>query len=154
MDSNHTLRIETPPDIAQGVNGEPAYVVFKSRFKNKYQMAFSEVNRISGRLDEVIKQIKAGDKSPETEAEGLRLAAQTEQAIDEVWETFSTLVLDWNWLDSETGEPLPRPNGNQDVFRRDIDDEQTRWIREKIQNIQKYRVTEGNAPSGNDSSPG
>lgn len=154
MDSNHTLKIETPPDIAQGVNGEPAYIIVKTRFKNKYQMAFSEVNQLSTRLNQIVKQIKGGDTSPETEAEGLRLTSQVEAAIEAIWETFATLVLDWNWLDPETGAPLPKPNGNLDAFKREIDDEQTSWIRDKIQNIQRYRATEGNAPSGNGSSPG
>lgn len=150
MDSNHTLRIDTPPEVAQGANGEPAYVIFKTRYKGKYQKAFTRV----GQLNSEVKQLKTDNMSEAEQDEALILIDQLNHSIEAVYAAFAHIVLDWNWLDEETGAPLPKPNENPAVFSDELFDEQVAWIREHINKLTRYRATEGNAPSGNDSSPG
>lgn len=49
----------------------------------------------------------------------LRQAQQPDadaEALDSLaTELFAEVVLDWNWVDEE-GKPLPKPNGNPEVF--------------------------------------
>lgn len=148
----HILKIDTPPEIATGPSDAPGFVILKTRFKNRYALAFNEVIRAANRVNEAIGKIQAGDNT--FEAKALELAAEADQATEFVWETYAALVLDWNWIDDETGEPLPKPAGNVEVFKRQLYPEQTQWIRDRIQTLQKYRGTEGNAMSGNGSTPG
>jgi hypothetical protein len=65
---------------------------------------------------------------------------------DRVYEIYALMVVAWNWLDEETGQPLPPPTAQ--VIEDELDQVQTAYIREKIREVQKYRVTEGNANSG------
>lgn len=145
-DNEHTKRIDTPPEIATGPNGAPGWVVLKTRFKNKYANAFGQVFRFRQRLNDAI---DAGDTDNAKE-----LGAQALAASEFAWTTYAYLVLDWNWIDIETGEPLPKPSGNNAVFREELYPFQTSWIAEQIQEIDQYRATEGNEQSGDGSKLG
>lgn len=58
-------------------------------------------------------------------------------------EFYEYLVLDWNWIDGDTGKPLPKPN-DPEVFKALYED-QLEWIQDHVNDLKRYRVTEGNA---------
>lgn len=152
MIDDHTQRIDAS-EVAKGIADEPAYILLKTRFKNKHRLAFSEAIRLSAEVNKIdLKQISQAGEAEQGRV--LEIAERAHQAIEKVYVTYATLVIDWNWLDEETDQPLPKPNGNPDVFKEELYEEQITWIREQIQNVYKYRVTEGNARSGDGSLPG
>jgi len=144
--NNHIKRIDTPADIAQSANGETAYVVIKTRIKNKHALAFSRL----GTLASMISSLSEDDTGPET----MRLIGELDKAIERTYKTYAALVTDWNWVDDETGEPLPKPHDNPDIFKEELYPWQTEWIRQQVQSLIRYRSTEGNVSSGNASQIG
>lgn len=140
---NHIARIETPANIVQGTNGEPAYILLRTRFKNKHLLAFNKALRLNAEISKF--DLNHLDEAGQKQV--LQIAEALNQAVEDVFSTYATLVIDWNWLDDETGQPLPKPLGHPEVFKAELYEEQVSWIREQIQNVQRYRATEGNAPS-------
>lgn len=141
--SKNTRRIDTPADIATGAGGEPAWVEFKVRVKGKYLRALNQAER----LGLAVARIDEAAVSPANIGDVTALAERAFEAFDKVYGVYAAVVVAWNWLDSETGEPLPPPDDPL-VFQDELDQVQIGWIRRQIDNLIKYRATEGNGTSG------
>lgn len=141
----HVKRFEVPEEVARSVNGQPAWVDIKTRIKGKHVRALQEA--IS-----TLTEIASINTDNLTEAQTVKLVQKAQEATynaNRIFEIFATMVIDWNWLDEETGQPLPKPTAQ--VIEDELDQIQTVYIRDRIREIQKYRVTEGNASSGSPS---
>jgi hypothetical protein len=141
----YITKIETPAHIAQSGNGVPAYVMLKTRFKNKHLFVFSRAGELAAEMQG--RNVSDDMSEAETEA-ALQIAGKLNQTLSDIFNTYATLIVDWNWIDDETGQPLPKPKDNPGVFKNELYQEQTDWLREQIQNAAKYRATEGNARAG------
>lgn len=145
VDQNHTRKIEVPTEIAEGVNGEPAFVVMRTRAKNKHFRAFNDLGKITAQLNALILDLQknpAGSEELLSEAE--RLQTEAERLTGAVYEAYVYLVADWNWLDFETGEPLAKPD-SRGVIEDELTPQQIAWLREQVDELRRYRATEGNA---------
>ncbi len=138
----HVKRFEVPEEVAVGIDGEAAWVEIKTRIKGKHIKAMQETLSSLAEIANI-------NTDNLTEAEAEKLVTKANEAMasaDRVYEVYAALVMAWNWLDEETGEPLPQPTAQ--VIEDELDQIQTAYIREKIRKIQRYRVTEGNGSSG------
>lgn len=143
MNEQFLRRIETPPDVATGTGGEPGLVVIKTRLKGKYTSAFNEAGQLAAELA----AIDTAAMTPAIEAKAIEMAGRLGELTDRIYEAYSNLVVAWNWVDFDSGQPLPPPD-NAAVFRDELDNIQMGWLREQIQGVLKYRSTEGNGRSG------
>lgn len=141
----YITKIEVPAHIAQSGNGVAAYVMLRTRFKNKHLTRFGRLNELAAEME--ARKVSADMSESDTQA-ALKTAADLGRASNDIFDTYATLITDWNWVDDETGEPLPKPLNNPGVFKNELYSEQIVWIREQIQNAAKYRATEGNARAG------
>lgn len=139
---DNTLKIETPPEIATGPNGEAGYIIFRAVFKGKYKSCFSEL----AVLAETIQGNLAGATSLDDETRAL--IEKFNQAQERAYEAYAHLVLDWNWIDRETGEPLPKPN-NPDVFRySELYEDQEAWLIAQLRTLFNRRAVGANPTNG------
>lgn len=136
-------RIDTPADIATGAGGEPAWVEFKVRIKGKYLRTLNQAER----LGLAVTRIDEAAVNETNISEVTALAERAFEAFDKVHDVYAAVVVAWNWLDSDTGEPLPPPDDPL-VFQDELDQVQIGWIRRQIDNLVRYRATEGNGTSG------
>lgn len=140
----HILRIDTPPDIATGPDGQPGFIVLKTRFRGKYRYAFYDAVDLA-------KEIKSlGDDATEDQVNDLLRQLRESKAL--ITEAYTQLVIDWNWID-DSGQPLPKPT-IPGVVQGELYPEQENWVNDQLKNLFKLRGTEGNARSGPDSTPG
>lgn len=139
---DNTLKIETPPEIATGPNGEAGYIILRSQFKGKYKNCFSDLAILALTLQEEL----AG--ATKLTSESRALIDQFNQLKERTYEAYAHLVVDWNWIDRETGEVLPKPN-NPDVFRHsELYEDQEAWLNEQRDKLFKRRATEANPTNG------
>jgi hypothetical protein len=141
----YITKIEVPAHIAQSGNGVPAYVMLRTRYKGKYRTAFYEA------LD-LAKELQTLNADETTELEVNILLKQLRQAKALITEAYTQIVVDWNWID-DNGSPLPKPT-IPGVVEGELYPEQELWINQQLKTLFKLRGTEGNAPSGGDSSSG
>ena len=141
----HVKRIETPADIAQGVDG-PAWIELKTRVKGKYRKVFNNYRQLMVRMAATNTDNLNGnmDKLADASERFLKIDQQ------EIPKLVAALLVNWNWRDSETGEALPL---NVETIEDELDQFQSDWIIGQIQVIMfnrtpADRVTEGNVPSG------
>lgn len=138
---NYVKRFDAS-EVAEGANGEPAYLVIKTRIKGRYARVFTAVGQSAARL-------MAINTATMTEADvdrAYKIAQEVNSDVDLLFDAYAAMIVDWNWLDSETGEPLPSPDS--DIIRDELDQFQLAFIRSKITEILRYPVTEGNGKSG------
>lgn len=148
-----TKTIEVPEEIAISGNGQPAYVKMRTRYLNNIlQEIINKPTLLSGKAELLYKQIEAlDDTDPANEGKANKLLAELEgiysqlSKVNVTKELLAYAVIEWNWLNEETGEPLPEPS-NPEAFNLLYED-QTKWLRKQIEEIRKYKAAEGNAPS-------
>lgn len=126
-------------EVATAAAG-PAWVKISTRIKGRHIKALAAANKSAARLQTL-------DPQTASKAEVLEIVNQSESAISDFYRALAVIVLDWNWLDDETGQPLPKPAGNPDVFQDDLDQVQSFWLNQRIGEVLGFRATEGNAPS-------
>jgi hypothetical protein len=127
---DYTSRIDAS-EIASGVNGEPAYVVVKTRLKNKWINAYQRAQIALGAL----MSMKEGDDLSD-------VPDQADEVFKAVFGAYAAFVVRWNWIDEETGEPLPQPTGQ--IIQDELYNNQVKWIRDRFDEFLKFRGTEGN----------
>lgn len=114
-------RIETPADVAQGENGEPAYVMLRTQYDG--QPAFLAVARQARQAAAEIRATK--DISIDA------CSRYLQDVYSQVMQTFGYVVADWNWLDID-GQPLAKPDKNPDVFKDELSADQQEWLYRQI----------------------
>jgi hypothetical protein len=80
----------------------------------------------------------------------LKIIGQFQAATEKMYTAYAAFVADWNWLDEESGLPLPKPT-KAEVFKNDLFEDQTTWLASQIEKLERYRATEGNVKSGSTS---
>jgi len=145
MESNHSTKIDTPPEIAKGPKGKPAYIVLRTRFKGKYKKVFYDIS-------DIVAKIQALPTVEESVTEALSLSAQLRDKKTLVTEAYTQLIIDWNWTDDD-GEPLPKPTG-LGVVQDELYPEQEEWINDQLRALFRRRAVEGNPTNGSGSQTG
>jgi hypothetical protein len=137
----HTKRIDVPPEVATGSNGEAAWIELNTRVKNKHRNAFMKVVTKAA----LVNQIDEKNKNPEYQKKAMALVAQFDGVMKGQYDALAAFVVGWNWT-GDNGLPLPKPESGK-VFEDELYDYQTDWIEKQIQTLERFRATEGNAPS-------
>jgi len=134
-------------EVADGVDGQPAYIKIKTRIKGKYSRVFTAIGQNAARL-------MAIDLDHMTDSDidrAYQIAQEVNNDVDLLYEAYTAMIVEWNWLDTDTGEPLPITG---ETIRDELDQFQIAFIRGKISDILRYPVTEGNPKSGTGSRRG
>jgi hypothetical protein len=122
----------------------------KSRIKGKYRDAFANASRAAVQVLQL--DIPALENNEPAQREALRDVERANQALENIYEVYEALILEWNWIDFDTGAALPPPDAQ--TIRSELDQVQMAWLNQQVQRLLKYRATEGNALSGNGSKTG
>ena len=133
------ITVSTPEHIAKSTNGTGPYIKMRKRIKQKYITALSEIMVLS-------RKVAAIDEINPS-AEDAEVVAEFNRRYDFMWDSFGHIVVEWNWLDEDTNEPLPQPKDNPNVFKEDLYNDQMAYIRDQINEVLKLRATEGNVKS-------
>jgi hypothetical protein len=139
----HTITIETPAEIAEGAGGEPAWVLFRTRAKNKYFQTFSKLQQNALEISTLIEEVKNQPENQALLGEVDRLHSENAILIDLTYDAYLYFIVDWNWLDYETGQPLHKPDSRA-VIEEELTPQQIAWLRNQIDQLRRYRATEGN----------
>lgn len=139
----YTKTIEVPEEIATGEDG-PAWIKLRTRIRKKYLAILGQlVNSATGVMEMAKEQEASGKTGKEMTLEEARVVARFNEVNDIlVLKAYANIVIDWNWVDDETGELLAKPQGNSTVFG-ELVEEQLTWIQEQIGQIRRYRATDG-----------
>ena len=144
----HFITIEVPDEIALGINGSnkpgPAWVKLRTRYKRKQLRIINQGVEIASRI--MALDDNADEKNPQV-LETLSTFFNYDNTQRPKFLAYA--VIDWNWLDEETGKPLPKPD-KPEVFD-ELFDNQVAWLQAEINQLLKYRATEGNVQSGSGS---
>lgn len=117
-------RIETPAEIAEGENGAPAFVIMQTQPAHKYKQVFLDAARQARQGKAKILAKKDISYSE---------ASRTYEAVfSRIIQTLAYIITDWNWLDIDTGQPLPKPNKNPAVFKDELTADQQEWLFEQV----------------------
>ena len=147
-------KVEVPEGVALGVDG-PAWIKFKTRIKGKYRKNLVRYRQVG------LKMAALATKGIVAEEQGRQLNGEVDMYVDTAIEfteydedvipaIFHALIVDWNWLDEETGELLPL---TVESVQDELDHVQTEWLATQIYEILNQRAAEGNSKSDKDSSP-
>lgn len=140
----YVTKIETPEDIAQSANGKPAYIKLRTRLKKKY---IKLMNRGIEAANAVMQLKDDADGNDAAVIDALtRFNAYNDNDRPKV---YAYVVTEWNWIDAETGEPLPAPD-KVETFD-ELYPQQLDWIQAQINDVMSFRATEGNGMSGSGS---
>ena len=139
----HTKTIEVPDDIAKGLDG-PAYLKLRTRIKKKYLAILGELATTAA--DVMALKDDETENNPEVM---IKLAAFNRVNDYDALKAYAYIVLDWNWIDEETGKALPKPT-NAQAFG-ELYEEQLIYIQEQIGELRRYSATEGNERNGSNS---
>lgn len=150
MIQNGTIRIEVPPEVALGPQDKPAYIILKTRLKGKHREAFTSATRAAAQVMRL--DINALKDNPEGQVKALADVDEASQAINRLCDVYGEIILEWNWIDFDTGAVLPPPSAQ--IVRDELDQIQMAWLNEQAQQLLRYRATEGNARSGSNLNPG
>lgn len=134
-------------EVAKGVNGEPAYIKIKTRIKGKYSKVFTDIGQNAARL----LSIDTDNMSDNDIDRAYQIAQEVNTNIPQLYQAYATMITDWNWIDIDTGDPLVL---NSETIQNELDQFQMAFIRDKIAEILRYPVTEGNPKSGSGSRRG
>lgn len=151
-------KVEVPSGVATGVDG-PAWIKFRTRIKGKYRKKLVRYRKVG--LEMVGLGAKATAFQDALNDENIQLNGQVDNYIasadefvrydeDVIPPIFWALIVDWNWLDEETGEALPL---TVESVQDELDHVQTEWLAEQIYEILNQRTAEGNPPKDIGSSP-
>jgi len=122
-------------EIAPGADGAPAYIDIRVRLKGSDRCLGLELAQVWEKLKEPI------------DPNSLAMAELWEECRMAEYKVLAMRVAGWNWAD-DSGDPLPTPEGPA-VFA-ELYEDQRLWIFDQIGELNRYTVTEGNAPSGGD----
>ena len=143
--------IETPEEIASGVYGDAAWVKFRTRYKRNKLQLLTARNISAAKVSSITTALEQLDDDAD-DPRSIQLAQDAIKALDEIDvdgdninKFLAYAVVAWNWIDEDTGEPLPSPD-KKEVFNT-LYEEQFDWLMEQVHEIRAMRGAEGNAPN-------
>ena len=132
----NTIKIDTPVEIAQGVDGD-AWIKIKTRIKGKYRRKLLKYQQMGLEIASIDTDNLNGNVEALTELSGEFIRYDEE----EIPKLLAALITDWNWQDDETEEGLSLNVGN---IQNELDHVQITWLLAQVTEVLRDRVTEGN----------
>lgn len=146
----YTKKIDTPKPIAQCDGG---YIEIKTRIKRKHQRILQEAISGYARIAQATTNVEDLRNDEQAQNEVLNVIASVGDIEANLPGVFAHLVVGWNWLDSDTGQPLANPQEQPGVLD-ELDMLQYQFMQQQIYKILQNPVTEGNPPNGAASNAG